>query len=1060
MQKRITKKLFFSLLFMLVCTTTLWAQTPEIAGVVKDETGAPLIAATVTVTPKSDTLKKKSALTNTEGKFSIPDLIAGAPYQISVSYIGYKTWTIDNFMLKPAEQSSLIVSLKTNAELGEVVVLGYGKSSKRNLLQSVSTMKGKDVVEVPAATLSQTLAGRVPGLVITQSGGKPGKSSSIRVRAYDGFGPAKPPLFVIDGVISDQFAFDGLDASEVDNISVLKDGASASAYGVRGANGVIVVTTKKGVTGPPQINVISSYSINEPTVQPETLSAYDEAILQNDILQQINPTGYLTDSRYYTKDELDYWKTHNVDLLKKYYKRPTEYRTTANISGASEKINYFVSGSFYKGTGSFDNVDYQKYNIRAKVDAKITRDLNIGLNLTTDIRNDQKPYWEYDYDNDDMPNLYQGLLTRGKMGPDYVEFNGKSYPVGTLMAWHPGEVINGNTGYNRKKWSNYQALVDVNYNLSSLVDGLKLRATFANYTRHDFRKTLNLPYNLYITNRFGDNNHLVGDQIDFTRTKQRNDGNVINETYNSGAFYQLNFYINYDKSFGKHNISATAMYEQSETNNDAFNASNQFVLSRELDQISLASSDPLNYGVGGSEFDDGRLAAFARLSYNYAGKYLVEGSFRYEGSRYFIPSNRYAIFPAVSVGWRISDEPFFKDNVKFVNDFKLRASFGMTGEEPNLNADGSQNTTLQWEQYYRKTSGAIFGNISNGVSLGAYPNADITWAKKQSIDIGFDASLFNNTVIISATRFMTKRNDILGDIGASVPTTWGATYPLVNFGAMESKGYEVSIDYRKSINKDLTFNAGVNYSYAVNKQVRINQAQNIRDYQNQLGRPAGGIMGYIATDILRTQADIDALPAGYTINGSVPKLGMLNFKDIRGATSDKPDGKIDGNDQEFIAKYSTPPSTYNLNLGATWKSFSIDLLIQGTGNYYKVRAPLLNNAQYITEEAGSAAFWADHWSPETPNGKYPIYVDEAGGGNASTFWLDNASFIRLKNLNIGWSVPLHNQSKSVFKNVRLYFNGSNLFLLKDNIKVYDPEATGLVSYPLNRNYTFGVNVTL
>ncbi|MET3879648.1 SusC/RagA family TonB-linked outer membrane protein [Chitinophaga sp. OAE865] len=1059
MQKRITRNLFFILSFIL-CTAMLQAQTPEITGIVKDESGTPLIAATVTVTLKSDVQKKKSALTNPDGKFTIPDLEAGVAYQISVSYIGYKTWTIDNFVLKPAEQSSLIVSLKTNAELGEVVVLGYGKSSKRNLLQSVSSMKGKDVVEVPSATLSQTMAGRVPGLVITQTGGKPGRSSSIRVRAYDGFGPAKPPLFVIDGVISDQFAFDGLDASEVDNISVLKDGASASAYGVRGANGVIVVTTKKGITGPPLINVISSYSINEPTVQPKTLSAYDEAVLSNDILQQVNPTGYQTDSRYYAKDELDYWKTHDVNLLKKYYKRPTEYRTTANISGASEKINYFVSGSFYKGTGSFDNIDYQKYNIRAKVDARITRDLSIGLNLTTDIRNDQKPYWEYDYDNDDMPDLYKGLLSRGKMAPDYVEYNGKSYPVGTLMAWHPGEVINGNTGYNRKKWSNYQALVDVNYNLSSLVDGLKLRATFANYTRHDFRKTLNLPYNLYITNRFGSNNHLIGDEIDFSRTKQRNDGNAINETYNAGSFYQLNFYVNYDKSFGKHNISATAMYEQSETNNDAFNARNQFVLSRQLDQLSLASSDPLNYSVGGSEFDDGRLAAFARLSYNYAGKYLVEGSFRYEGSRYFIPSNRYALFPAVSAGWRISDEAFFKDNVRFVNDLKLRASFGMTGEEPNLNADGSLNTTLQWEQYYRKNQGAIFGSISNGVSLGAYPNADITWAKKQSIDIGFDASLFNNSVNISATRFMTKRKDILGDVGASVPTTWGATYPLVNFGAMESKGYEISVDYRKSLNKHLTFNAGINYSYAVNKQVRINQAQNIRDYQNQLGRPTGGIMGYIATDILRTQADIDALPAGYTINGAVPKLGMLNFKDIRGATSDKPDGKIDANDQEFIARYSTPPSIYNLTLGVTWRSFSIDLLIQGTGNYYKVRSPLLNNAQYLTQEAGSAAFWGDHWSPQNPNGRYPIYVDEGGGGNASTFWLDNASFIRLKNLNLGWAVPLSHSGKSVFKSVRVYFNGSNLFLLKNKIKVYDPEAQSLVSYPLNRNYTLGVNVTL
>ncbi|WP_295712660.1 SusC/RagA family TonB-linked outer membrane protein [Mucilaginibacter sp.] len=1045
MLKKITQRMLFFIL--LLCTwSTLKAQNAEITGIVKDEKGAPMVGATVVVTAKNPD-QKKAMLTNEAGKFFFAGLNAQTPYLITISYVGYKTKNIDNFILKQAEQSSLIVQLESNSALNEVVVVGYGSNTKRNILQSVSTVKAKDIVEIPAATLSQGLAGRVPGLVISQSGGKPGKSSTITVRAYDGFGTAKPPLFVIDGIISDQFAFDGLDASEVENISVLKDGASAAAYGVRGANGVIVVTTKKGQNGLPKINIISSYSTDKATIQPQSLSAYDEATFTNDILKQTNPTGYLTDSRRYTDDELAYFKTTNYNILKEFYKTPTEYRTTANVSGGSEKINYFVSGSYYKGTGSFDNIDYKKYNIRANVDAKITNNLDVSLKLTTDIRNDQKPFWLYDYDNDDVPNLYQGLLTRGKMAPAYINYNGKEYPSGTLLAWNPGEVINGDNGYNRKNWSNYQALVDVNYNLSSLVDGLKLHGSFANYSRHDFRKALNLPYSLYVSNRTGGNNHIVGDQIDFTKTKIRNDGNTIGESYTASNFYQLNFSINYDKSFGKHNISATAVYEQSETKNQSFNAQNQFVLSPQLDQIGLASSDPTNYSIGGSEFDDGRLAGFGRVNYNYDGKYLLEASLRYEGSRYFIPNKRYASFPAVSAGWRISDESFFKDNIKFINDFKFKASLGFTGEEPDGGA-------IQWNQYYRAAAGAIFGGVTNGVAVGTYPNADITWAKKRSIDIGFDASLLNNALTVSATRYMNKRTDILGNIGANVPDTWGGIYPLVNFGAVESHGYEAAVNYRKILNDNLTISAGVNYSYAINKQLSINQASNIRSYLNQVGRPVGDFLGLVSTGIIRTQAELNALPAGYTINGAIPKLGMINYKDVRGATSDAPDGKIDGNDQQFIGN-SVPRSTYGLTLGAVWKSFSIDVLVQGVGKFYKM-PNLLNFAQYAVPEAGSAAFWADHWTPETPNGKYPIYAD----GSTSTFWLQDASFIRLKNVNLGWSIPAHLLGKSGFKQVRVFLNSSNLFFFKRNIKDYDPEAASIVAYPLNRNYTFGVNFTL
>ncbi|MCH5599008.1 SusC/RagA family TonB-linked outer membrane protein [Niabella ginsengisoli] len=609
-----------------------------ITGTVTNVSGEALTGASVQV--KGETV---GTTTDANGHFSL-DVPENSI--IVISAVGYQTKEI------PVNEQNNIVAVLDAVEnkLDEVVIVGYGSNVRKNLLQSVSTVNAKDVAEIPTSNLSQTLAGRVPGLNITTGGGKPGRAATIRVRANDNFvTTGLPPLFVIDGIIQpDQSAFDALDATEVENISVLKDGAAASVYGVRGSNGVIVVTTRKGRKGPPQINLISSYGITAATKTPETLTAYDEAILINDLLKQNNPDNYQSLATYFADDELEYFKTHDWNLLDEYFKRPQEYRTTLNLSGGAERINYFLSGSFYKGTGSFDNVDYQKFNARAKVEAQVTDDLTVSLNMNADIRKDHKPYWEYDYDGDDMANLYQGLLTRGRMAPDYINVDGIDYPVGNLMKWHPGEVVNGNTGYNNKKFTDYQILTEVKYKVP-FVKGLALRSTFANYNRNTFRKLLNRPYNLYTFNTLGSKNHIVGDQIDFSKTFIRSDGNSLREFYVNENSYQFNFYIEYDNTFGKHHIGATAVYEQFENSVNNLGASKLNVLSNELDQLDLASSNPLDYGVNGNQVDDGRLAAAGRLLYDYAGKYLLESGFRYEGSRYFIPENRYAFFPSVSV---------------------------------------------------------------------------------------------------------------------------------------------------------------------------------------------------------------------------------------------------------------------------------------------------------------------------------------------------------------------------------------------------------------------------
>ena len=1016
------------------------AAAPPIKGKVTNEKGVPL--SNVTVQAKGS---DKATITAVDGTFSIEvgentkSLLFSAVNMVSQEVV-----------LKG--KTNLVVKLVAlDVTLGEVVVVGYGSKSRTNILQGISSIEAKKVAEIPVANLSQSLVGRIPGLFITQGGGKPGRVSDIKIRAYDGFGGSRPPLFVIDGIILDQFAFDGLDANEVENISVLKDGASASIYGARAANGVILVTTKKGVIGKPKINLISSYGVDEATMIPATLSAYDQAIFGNDYLKATDP-NYLNNAGYFANDELEYFKTNSWNLIDQYYIKPTTSRYSMNLSGGTDRLNYFLGGSYFNGTGSFNNLEFQKYNFRAKVEAKVTDNLTVGVNVNSDTRNDEKPYWRYDSDGDDFLDLYRNTLLRGKMSPDYIAVDGKNYPVGNFMKWHPGEVMNGNTGYNRKRFTNNEIMFDVSYNVP-VVKGLKFRSTYGKYSRNDFRKELNTPYLLYVFNSTGSKNHLVGDKINLASTFSRNDGNWVQESYANSEFYQFNFFTSYDQKFGKHTVSAIGGYEQFESKNQNFTARNQFLISNSLDQLSLASSDSKDYSVSGGQFEDGRLAYLGRLSYNFSNQYFLEGSFRYEGSRYFTPDNRYGIFPSVSAGWRISEASFFKDNIKFINDLKFRGSYGITGDDAINTAVANSSQTLQWTQSYRKTTAAVFGGGgTNGVSPGTIPNPDITWAKKKSIDLGFDAAFFNNRLTLSTDYFSSERTDILGLRTQSIPTTFGGTLPSVNYGVVQSNGFEFNLGYRMSLSKDLTFNTSFNFGYAKNKQILIDQASNIRPYQSQLGRATGGVFGYVATDIIRTAADLAKLPAGYTINGVKPLLGMLNYKDIRSATTEVPDGKIDANDQEFIFDYSSAPVSYGLSLGANWKGFTIDVLFHALNGFKKMRAIKWYG---LGQEGASFEFWKDHWTPENPNAAYPLYGADLG----STFWLDNASFIRLKNLNLGYDLPSSLMKKMKLGNVKVFFNGINLLLLKDDIKIYDPEGANN-AYPINRSYAFGINITL
>lgn len=362
----------------------------------------------------------------------------------------------------------------------------------------------------------------------------------------------------------------------------------------------------------------------------------------------------------------------------------------------------------------------------------------------------------------------------------------------------------------------------------------------------------------------------------------------------------------------------------------------------------------------------------------------------------------------------------------------------------------------QWMQRYNIYTGAVFGNTTAGIAPVGLPNPDITWEKSLSWNGGLDAVLLDSKLNFSAEVFRRHTYDILGARQQSVPSTFGATLPAENYGIIDSKGFELSAGYNNTIGKDFRYTIAANMGYATNKVIMQDQPENQRAYKSVIGYSTDRIWGMEAIGILRTQADLDALPAGYTIFGQKPELGMMNYRDIRGAVDDKPDGKIDDNDAQYIGKHSTPPVNYGIALGAAWKGLSLDLLFQGLAGHQ-----VMIDARYVQARAEETnfAFWNDHWTPENTNAAFPR-ANRNTGDNPSTFWLRNGSFLRLKNINLSYELPKQIMNRAGISSLRLFFIGTNLFLLEDHVKFRDPEAASMRSYPLMKNYSLGVNITL
>lgn len=1024
----------------------------QVSGLVKDDTDSPLPGVNVVV--KGTTT---GTTTDSDGRYvlSLPD----GENILVFSFIGYAVQevAVNN------ETNIDITLLPDLATLQEVVVVGYGEQKRANVLGAVTSVQPQDIEDNPSANLSTLLRGRMAGVGIGQTSGKPGASTSIRIRK-EGTWNATNPIFVIDGFIyPDQEAFDLLDPTEVESISVLKD-ASAAVYGARAANGVILVKTKRGKVGKPKISYSGSIGISSPTEIPDMLNAYDHATMINDGLKTLYQTKAGTlenDPNYFSPDELEHFKTHNYNWMDEAWKSSSLMRHTLNISGGSDKIKYFVSGTYYNETGNFDQLYAKKYTLRANIEADITKDLKATWLLSNNYREDERPYYKADQ-ADPMNETFKTLLQMPQWLPPYIN----DRPVGNNVLWHPMALINGGS-YLRNKDNGINMNFGLEYKVP-VVEGLSLKVQYGRSNNNAFGKQYLQPYTLYNFGTTGGKNHILTDQVASTTTIKNNDR--LYQAYAADVRYQLNAVISYARVFGSHDLSAMLIYEQAENSGDDFYAQRENMLPGGVDQLFAGSADAKEAYGSGSE--GGRLSYLGRLNYSYADKYLLEASFRYEGSTKFAPPARWGLFPSVAAGWRVSEESFFADNVRFVSQLKLRGSVGLLG------FDGIGENEYRWLQSYsyQAGKGALFGGSSLGTGMQpkTLPNYNGTWEKRLSYNYGFDASFLDNRINLSVDAYYRNAYDILNQRENAIPTTVGASLTLENYGKMTSRGMDIELGYNGRITGEWKYYLSGNASWGKNKVVQKFQSPGaIGTWVDEIGKPTGAIVGYYATGIIRTQAELDQILAAnpdYTIFEEVPQLGMMNYRDIRGADySEGPDGKIDDNDKDNI-RYSNPVSV-GFSLGTSWKGLRIDLNFNGAiGGYdmvdkevYKQVALTTTHADWknqpVSPVQSTVAMWKDHWTPENPDASMPRVYDNMAS-EASTFWLRSGTVIRLNNVNVSYVVPKTFISKLGMDQVRVFFSGANLWLLTDDIKYKDPSISLYNGYPLMKTYTFGLNLTL
>lgn len=987
-------------------------QTVRIKGVVNDATG-PVIGANVVVKGTTN-----GVITGIDGDFTL-DVHPGDILQIS--YIGYKTQEIE---VKNQREFSIL--LKEDSEvLEDVVVVGYGTQKKANLTGSVAQVDSKALESRPIQNLSTGIQGLMPGVTVNAGGGAPGMDGgTIRVRGVGTLNSADPYILV-DGI--ETSTMNEIDPNDVESISVLKDAASAAIYGSKASNGVILITTKRGKTGKPKISYNGYVGIQNASKLVERLSSYDYARLYSKAMEEEGLTPRFNSEEIQKfKDGTDpnYPNTNWYDEV---YQTGVQHSHNVNISGGTEDVKYMGSVSYLHQTGILPNAMRRQFSGRTNLDVKLTSKLNARLNLA---------YIDNDYsdptDSYTGGGSYQIIKAANQMAPWIVgRYEDGTY--GTISDGNPLAWLDANQTVDRMN-QNFTGSLALDY---QIMDGLKATVTgsYVNDQQHykEFRK-----------------------EIQYNPNKKSNP-TQLDERFYLWDRTTLDALLNYDKQFGAHGVKGMAGYHL-----EKYNYSENKGIRKNFPNNDLTD---MNAGDAATQQSEGftrelaMISWFARVNYDYAGKYLFEANVRADASSRFSDGNRWGYFPSFSAAWRLSEESFMEGTRNWLDNLKLRVSWGLLGNQSAL------DDYYPWLNTYKLDGTYMFGDVVNtGYWQETYKLASISWEKARTWGIGLDASLFNH-VDFSIDYYDRKTTDIIMDV--PVPQEFGLAAYKDNVGAMVNRGVEVTLSYHNQWG-DWSFGATGNFAYNKNELLDLGGVEsmvdpNDKNKRRQIGERLNSYYAYKAVGFFNSDEEAQAWmdkyagKEGYPFNGTF-KGGDLIYADTNG------DGAMTEDDRVLLGS-SDPSWTFGLNLNAGYKGFDLSMMFTGAAGVSRL---LDNNAvgDFAGDSQHPASVWLDAWTPDNKDAKMPRidYGQDSPSrawNNMSSFWIQNANYLRLKNLQFGYTFPKNWLKALHVENLRVYYSAENLFTIDNMLINVDPESTSAYgfSYPLLRTHSFGVNLT-
>ncbi len=1016
---------FKQLTLAIACVLSLsvaYAQNHKVTGVVSATSGESVIGAGVLIDGTTT-----GVTTDVDGRYSI-DVPENAV--LVFSSIGYKTLKV-----KVDGRTKVDVTLENdNQLLEEAVAVGYGNQSKLTLTGSVTQTTGTELVKNSSVNLSQGLAGRLSGVIVNNRSGEPGADdATMFIRGRSTLGN-NSPLIIIDGVAGRGDEFSRLTGEEIESINVLKD-ASGAIYGARSANGVILVTTKRGKLGEaPRVTFTYDLGLQQPTRMVKMADAvlYTTGYNAELAITGAAPIYNETQINHYINqdDPILYPNTDWMDAIVK--PLSAQHKYGVSINGGGERVAYFVqfNGQYQDGIYHKSATNYNQYNLRSNIDINVTKSLKLGIDVNA--RQQHKNYSAFPSDS------YGIFYVAQRAKPTGAPY----FPDGRIKGGANAAVyVQDLTGYDRTTINTINTTFTADWDLSFITKGLTVQGKMA----YD------------VVNRFNKNwkknwNYWSYDEITETYEEKTNSHFASPNLYESQTNYStvtLNANINYDRDFNGHHVTALAGFEQSSYRYDNFNASITQFDSDILDEFFAGSADKNYYNIGGSAKETARRSFFGRLGYDYKSKYMIQGIIRFDGSENFPKANRWGIFPGVSAGWRLSEEPWIKDNAPALTNLKIRASYGEQGND--------QIAAFQYMTTYGYSSSSVYrmeidGSKVNAIIPGAIPNEKVTWEVARTYNIGIDGNIHNGLFGWELEAFHTRRSNILCTRNASIPYYTGlvGSLPDENIGIVSNKGIELQLSHQNRVaNGDFIYQVTGNFMYVKNTIEFMDETPwgEGREYMNQTGHPMGSTLIYQVKGINKTQADLENNPQ---MKGAT--LGDFMFEDLDG------DGEITTFDRKRCDLTAVPQIVFGLNFTAQYKGFDFSLLLQGQGRARYYYAPLMD------PQSGNVEYYAakNAWTLDNPDSDYPRLGSTVsnGGVNRSSFYYRNAAFLRLKNLEVGYTIPQKAFGSIPVKGLRIYLAGYNLLTLS-GLKEIDPETSdeGYQNYPQMRIFNAGVKLT-